>query len=491
MPEYLQQSQNLYNRLSGTSVPGADLSGVLGNPGSLISTRENLGVYQWVNTQNLAPNGQQVINSIGGGQWQRLQQASQQWCGQPAWTIDPVNGNDLSPSVLKTWAEFAARTQPQGTIRQNTTISILGDLSESLNWNGFIGSFDTANLDISSPSTAWTQTGGGTITTFTSLVPTTQQNALVDDTGGAFTGKEGQRIRITSGASINATAWILKVNSATQVELAGDFQRLNSLADTSGAIVTPIAGVTYVIETLPRMGSVSMQIQSPGTLNTGAAPFTQLTMRDLAIDKIGQAVGGRDCNLNILAQGPSAQFRMLRCRFKGWRVTTLISGAVALGCLFQNDSLLSIDSVLMTGGGFLGLGVGSALSLNGICQFAGNYVVRNSFGASAGLVGIVRDASVNLLSNSSLGCFDNSTGPGISMNTGAGFFFTGPANSIFRGNGNAGFGGVIAAARLMQYGTTKPIITGALGDWQIGGATVAYAAIPFFDVAKACGLVTL
>jgi len=244
------------------AVPFAALAGLSGERGSVVAARENLGIYQWVDSQNLAPKSAQVVNAPG-GQWQRLPQASQEWCSQAAWIIDPINGSDLAPSVIKSWAEFNARTQPQGTLPQNTTVSILSDMSESINWNGFIGLFNTANLDISSPSTSWTQTGGGTITTFTSLVPSTQQNAIVDDTGGVFTGKEGQRIRITSGASINATAWILKVNSATQIELAGDFQLLETLANISGAIVTPVAGVTYVTETVPRVGSVSMQVQTP------------------------------------------------------------------------------------------------------------------------------------------------------------------------------------------------------------------------------------
>ena len=471
------------------AVPFAALAGLSGERGSVVAARENLGIYQWVDSQNLAPNSAQVVNAPG-GQWQRLSQASQEWCSQAAWIIDPINGSDLAPSVIKSWAEFNARTQPQGTLRQNTTVSILSDMSESINWNGFIGLFNTANLDISSPSTSWTQTGGGTITTFTSLVPSTQQNAIVDDTGGAFTGKEGQRIRITSGASINATAWILKVNSATQIELAGDFQLLETLANILGSVVTPVAGVTYVTETVPRVGSVSMLVQGPGTGTVVVPQFTQLTMRDLAIDKIGQAAGGRESTLSVQNQGGNSQFRMLRCRYKGRGFSTQLGFSVLLGCLFQNDGSLILDNPTLIGGGFLGSAAGGVL-LSGGVQFGGNFIARNPFGATAGLVSMFRGSQLILPTNASVGCFDNSTGPGFSMGVGGGSAFMTAVSTHLRGNGNAGFGGVITSGRLVQYGTTKPIVTGTLGDWQIGGATVAYAAIPFFDTAKACGLVTL
>jgi hypothetical protein len=321
------------------------------------------------------------------------------------------------------------------------------------------------------------------LTAVTPFVATSQQNLVLTDAAGALAATAGARVRMTSGAAAGATGWIISA-TATTMEIAGNLQVLATPAAT-GVAATAGVGDSYVVETLPRVPTVALDCQGAASVSTGANAFTALVLRDLDIWD-----GGSDSRLvNVVASAGARQARMQRCRFRGDTLQLGMAGLVGIlqGTLLHGLSttqIMPIQVATLNGGGLLTGGVILSVRSTGVTVSA-HWVARGN-----GALGAVRaQGPVSVIAGASLGSFGNPTGPGVVINDG-GMLQCG-TTAMIRGDGNSTFGLVIPSGRVVTYGTTKPVITGGTADTQIGGANVAYAAVPLFDTAKACGLVTL
>lgn len=165
---------------------------------------------------------------------------------QAVWYIDSINGNDgndgkTPQTALKTQLEWYARTA--GLFYQNTTINILSDISESLNWvvepaNGgevltVLGQPTEILSATVSSATAWNPgtNSEGTIT-INSLPTSFTASGLVRKLG-----------RITSGPRAGVSFWVIKDNGSKTARITPAMTEL--LDDPSSVHPQPGDNITF------------------------------------------------------------------------------------------------------------------------------------------------------------------------------------------------------------------------------------------------------
>ncbi len=409
----------------------ADLATLTAEEGAVVQVRENLGFYQYTTTQTLPANGAQVVNSTV-GQWQRITFPILQWVRQTAWFVDTINGSDIadgntSGTALRSWAEYRARTEG-GELQAAVTVTLLGSLNEDILWDGSANA--NGSLRIVSDASAWTLLSSGTATSFTAFSVASTQSARVFDTAASFTGAlVGKRIRFTSGTANGCRAFILRVVSGTELELAGMPQVLNSTTTQS-----PGVGSTYVIEDLPSVPMVALNVDKG---YSGAA---------------GSAVNLQELDLTSSIYILTSTGRVAACRLSATNVSdefVALDRIVMAGCgvfrpVSTNYQFVGPNMQFSGGGGAAGI----SFRGGGSCSFPTTIRGGNSVAVTNGLLNIANllvfdttsaTAAVNVAAvNSAAICFGGGLG----------------------GNGNAGVGVAIINGSQFAY-TTKPTITGS------------------------------
>jgi hypothetical protein len=414
--------------------------------------------------------GQVIAGS--GGQWVRRRIADPGWCAQAAWVIDPATGSDLASGApgdpLATWGEFSARTN-EGIWTVSPSISIIGDLDENITGSWVL---DERTITVAGPTPP--ALAAGIISTFSNSVPASQAKVTLTDTGANFAGVAGKQLLITSGAAAGGRAWIADIPSSTSLSLCSRPMR-------NGAAVTPAPGDAYeILGDLVRVKGLSV-----ATNGSGLAPpaVGQALMRVNSL-WIGKNVLGvpTDARSQISLAGSVPLCVVEGCKLSVSFLQSARSQANRNGfvnCFVDSEVLPIMGDVSWVGGGGI-----AAIAV----QFGGRMTIATEQAlwqapSSWVVFGDLR-ASV------SVGVFSSSNATAALALRDQGRVVLSGAAQLF-GNGNTGFGIEVPGGCFMSYGTVKPNITGAAGDSRIGGVVTAYADVPVFNTAKACGIVAL
>jgi hypothetical protein len=378
--------------------------------------------------------------------------------------LDPVNGSDgrsgiSSGSAWKTGSKLA---QAIGDAPVNTTLAInllsdvpIGDriVVPPVGVDGFLKYIGTATTLRTSTATAGT--AGPTNTTQTraqfidSSIVSSWSNA-----GAGSTSLIGKRIRITSGARAGAIGWLIK-DAGSKTALTPRMLAV-SLTDPIPVQFTAVAqasGDPYVVEDLTSIHEIDFS--KPMSTHLG---------------------------------------RIVKCAFYGVKfpvgeATPIVPGA------YGNPTVAFIGCDLGIVGGVLFshacvhsygyLVPGSYALLNGcwIDQYLyyehGAYVAlqQGSVAQAANIIG-----EGGHLYADDVGIFD-CTGHGLETRVGGRV----QAPGLIWGNANSGRGIAAGAQSGVAY-STKPSVTGTLGDTIVGGTAKAYASIPYFETANGAGI---
>lgn len=229
-------------------------------------------------TSVLAPDGITVIAAAAGGNWERIvPTTAPDWLSQAAWYIDSATGDDENSGALGfplATADELARRLSVGELDQATTVTIAAatvlsrfELDVQLGLNGSM-------IVIGEPTVLVTDT----VATYADRVHATPTATRLTATGIAdWTPYEGRRLRVTQGTGAGAHAWV----SRADPQSAGvDVARTSVFATFPfGISLDPVPGDTFVIESLPSIGHLSIHVRGLATIY--ATP--RLVLRDVSM----------------------------------------------------------------------------------------------------------------------------------------------------------------------------------------------------------------
>jgi len=419
----------------------------------------------------IVTDGISVVSDPGNtGRWLRSLSPDLSWSYQGSWFVDAVAGDDESVgstalTALATFAEIQRRLTGQ-MVQQNVDVQLLTDVPEYLRLSVDLGSNTGGipyRLVVRSTSAAWTTLVAGTITGFVAQAITPNGGNMHQITDATLAVDPstflGKRVRLTGGATPNATGWVLKRLSATSFATGPFVADYDPLTQAAGALtaVVPAVNDTFVVEAVP--GIEGFDLTASRMDNRLAATTYTIT---IAVDSLDvqkdqsslsawqRGVAKSNVNSSSLVQVPFVG----RCSVFGYGVQGNRSG--------YNGSLVRVLAGQTTRVDVFAFVLGSLLSTD--TSVPAFVVAGVNQTISEGVTAIVPGASA-----ASGGFFDCPT-DGVRTtggNTNTGF-------AVF-GNGNAGYGMVIVAASRLGY---QPIaqrhtILGALGAVKFGGQVFA------------------
>lgn len=387
---------------------------------------------------------------------------------QATWFIDPINGNDANTGLtaataLKTDAQRQFRVGPIWTIKSDTTVTYLNDVSASdpciftyiLGLNGVLRITGVATTTYTSP--------GSGFSAVTNLNRATQTASSVTEAGmGA--GRTGQRIRLTSG-TVNAIAWLDR-DFGGGVYRTSPWGIVNTAASPlpgNPTAANAAATNTFVIESLTMIGYLTLNdlsAQFGGVLSVNG---TQTLVKDVFLTQA-------DIPVSILPLATVTNAPM----FYGCRVHCPISAAMCecyidtgvihaapgstvtyFGCLcrarptFQNGTVAFLDYDTLF----------SQSGSNGFrCRYGGVARIGTAAVFEAGADGV-------LIEDGEARCD---------------VFLAG--QDLLWGTGSGGAGIRVRSGGKVTY-VTKPTVTGG-SDTIVGGTAKTYATIPYVEPAN-------
>lgn len=245
----------------GGGIVSADLSSLAALPatvGGLVYVETLLCYFHRNQLSTLTPDGITVIAANGGGNWERLVPTTAlDWLSQAAWYIDSAAGDDENAgdvaNPLATSDELNRRLSV-GSLQQNTTVTIV----EGTTLDHFVLNIDidTYSIDIVGEPTLVTS---DTVSAYSARNHATPVGYRMEATGIAdWTPYVGMRVRGTSGASTGAYCWVAREDP----QGAGlDVARISQPSGLPfGSLINLVPGDSFVIETFPSIGSVTIDI---------------------------------------------------------------------------------------------------------------------------------------------------------------------------------------------------------------------------------------
>lgn len=412
-----------------------------------------------------------------GAVWIRLYDRNLPAEYEAAWFLDTA-GSDANDGItaltpLKTVAELANRLRG-ATLRQNVTVTLTAGsfAADPVNFDLDCGSFSILFL-----GNVTSSAGDIIVAPLPTVVGAAGTNAgaqryTLTATALAFTDK--QRIRCTA-SSVGATGNWTWVTNVTVAGVGGtaNTARWGSLADprvntTLGALTEPVAGDTYVQDTLNT---------TLGRLNLRAHGRGRIIIQDciLTVNVSGDAysMAGDNSNANgVMCYG---------CKFND--TTTLIaspagSGWTAVGCQFASTTTVFLQGThvprnCVFTGTVQTATVGCLVNQNNSCCFDGAFLqlIDGEWDYGSGAP------------NNDIQWVDGTTANGLEINPGASLQGHGGTTNAW-GLNNA-YTGVFARLFAFSVWTyaTKPSVPGGTGnDANVGGTVKLWAAIPFQQV---------
>lgn len=408
------------------------------------------------------------------GRWLRLKLPNESWAHQSSWFIDAKNGSDENDGQegrpLRTHAELERRIHGL-TLSQATKVTILTDLPEVIHLDVRLGDVPphVGTLTyVGSPSIirSGTLAAGGTAIDANSNTPSTIVDSTIDwDTAGpSGASLIGQRIRITnsSATGVNgAIAWLAKRIDATTARTS------TFLVSGSLTVMSPVAGDSYVVETLTQVSGLDLTVR--GRLDTNACTIDSLAIGGPTEPIFDSQLAGDGAEAGYFVTGCSVhgqhfrveRGRLFNCKLVSSHTQVNISGTSIqiIGGMKPPNCFYFIDSFV-------------ALS------FDAHHLVQGG-GTEIGL----QIAGATHVAAGSLAVFDSA--PPVILGTGASMAIT----SLW-GTGNT-IGVLIAPGAIATYGVNVPTIQGT-PRFVVGGTNVGNAGeqtAPFFNTANGAGLV--
>lgn len=213
----------------------------------------------------LTADGISIVADNGAtGKWVRSTSPDRSWAYQAAWFIDGTSGDDenvgsTAPTALKTAAELERRIDGQ-TLHQKTVVTQLTDLNE---WVKLTLKFVDSAADTQEfqwLGGALTSLHTGQISAVTALAPNTNVPEKIADGALVWGPYIGRRVRLTDGAHVGATAWIVKDEGAG-VARCSNFQVFDPAAPSDGpALVQPAANDHYQIDQMVSLNGLDLRV---------------------------------------------------------------------------------------------------------------------------------------------------------------------------------------------------------------------------------------
>jgi hypothetical protein len=382
------------------------------------------------------------------------------------WYIDGVTGDDTNSgtvigSPIKTGAELLRRLGPYAMWPQSVTVHVLANgMTDALVLRGLMMVAGT-HLDVVGTPTVVAD--AGTIATYVAVNHATPEATLITSTGIAdWTAYVWKRVRVTAGARINNIVWVARSNPSslglatarTTVPLVLN-QTSASAVTTSGTAL--VAGDAVVIESLPIIPSVAIQLDGPIDVTAGV----QYSKRQYLVTDIDTP------DLTVISASSEIINRgiVFGCRNSFAQIGNLPgTGATGFNCLY-GSCLYKTDSVslkvwLRLVNSLIGDGLTSVLPSLGT-SFSNVLMQGVGYQSSAGLLQTI------------IGCqvFDI---------VGAAFSALTCNNAIvqnFSGSGNAGYGISVANNSAMRLvGTIN--IAGAVSNARLSNTPAINLTLP-------------
>jgi len=395
---------------------------------------------------------------------------------QVDWWVDPVNGQntrsgETAASAVQSVEEVTRRIGPNAELTAGTTIHLLGSApDQNLKLEGAtVG--PGASFVVQAESSSWTPLATGTFTGVTSYVTTSTDQSVTDAAlVGGFAPYVGQRLRITGGARAGAVAWIA-AETAPGVAKTSRFATYNPLVDAFPTNVAPVIGDPYVIETLPKLKSVDLEITR---LATASSPNRWGWMQDIDVSD----TSATSAEIQIRVGHVISRFEFWACRLAPADLgATAGSGLVAEGNVYLYSSLLPA-SANVTGSGVI-------FQNSMVLGRPGGFGFFSLYNAVGYLTSMTIEGAQLFLADRTTYTYSsglsiaNSPLYGINLIGGARLIAaTGTSNRIF-GTGQTSDAVRLASGCLVTYPNTRvPTITGGGSNWNVAGVTGAWAAAP-------------
>lgn len=277
------------------------------------------------------------------------------------WYIDAVTGDNnnsgISPDApLRTGSELLARLGPRAQWNHSVVIHVgVGGCADVLTIQG---ATTAANCSVDVVGSVVTSVAAGTVATYSGIDHVTPRAPQLTTTGIAdWTPYVKSRLRIVGGANDGAVTWVAKANphglGVNFARTSAWYKRTNVTASANlYAAVVPAVGDTVVIETLPVVASLAVDIG--GVVNSVLAspswPLRQMTVDSIQSPILihgatGDFVQARSlvfgCRfgqcVNMNEPSVSSTFRQDRvaCLFDAGASSVRVSG-VYIGCQFNS-----------------------------------------------------------------------------------------------------------------------------------------------------------
>lgn len=413
-----------------------------------------------------APVPGQLVAAPGGGLWRATRPwlgGANPWAHRADWYVDPVTGSlegdGSAGDPVNTLAEVQARLEGM-RVEQDTVINVLGNTDEIADFRSLAMSNPPARFRVDGLLGATTQLTA-TLTTYTAESNVTNEQVLMTSIDiPDWTPFVGMRGRFLDGPAANAVFWIGTENPAGAGVNVARTTRCNN-TDTDYLLDTPNPGDTFVLETLPVVRAVWLPHRRGGSSSLVVPCLRSLEFAGedwLEIGGDDSYIIGCKASSNVYQQTNVTHF--YGCEFTGY-VSCVVGDYVVFRATCNRGPLL----------------------LNGTGGFVTEEaLVQGSYISCWGQVILIKG----------LGIFDSNThglwvvGRNVNcyIQTGGGV-----AGGV-RGTGNVGFGIFAEEPGTLWTYAIKPVITGTAGDTSFRGVARAYAAVPFYDAANLCSLLT-
>jgi len=382
---------------------------------------------------------------------------------QTTWYVDPVAGNNandgLTPATaIQTDAERQRRVGLLWIITADTTVTYLNNVPATdpcifrieLRTNGVLRIHGTATVIYS-----------GAFTAVTNLNRATQTASAVTDAGlGA--GRTGQRMRLTSGASVGAITWLDR-------DFGAGVYRTSPWAITNFAVnplpftptlVNATVGNTFVVESLTQIGYLSIEDFSAQYGGAASINGTQILVRDVYLTQSDIAISAMP--LGTVTNAPVLHGSRTHSPWTANALSSYVDAGIILASAPPSPSLFAC---LVRGRPSVQSGTTAFVDFDTLFSQSGNDGIRVRYG------GVLRVGTMAV--------FDCAL-DGLLIEDGnvrAGALFAGA--DLIWGTGNGGVGVRVRAGGKVLY-VTKPTVA-AVSDANVGGTARTYAQIPYMN----------
>jgi hypothetical protein len=297
---------------------------------------------------------------------------------QPAWFIDGTVGLDTNDGItaltpLQTGAELLRRLGPYAIWPQSVTVTVgvnglLDD--DAIVLRGLLQVAGT-HMDVTGTPTVLATDTIGSYLARSHVTPRTTEitgTAVVD-----FSPYQWRRLRLTSGVNIGAVAFVATADpGGVGVATASTqpWSRINPIGTSYVTYpATPVAGDEFVVEVLPKVPELILEIDGPlAAMTVGALwPMRQCSVTNLDVSALFRRVIGDVRPYKVFFFG-------LRCEY-----TDVVQARAEAGGFTFDGCLFGHDDVLATAGAYLPSSLQYCLVGNGMKAVIINRIPANIY----------------------------------------------------------------------------------------------------------------